>query len=246
VRISTESLLMEGARRIDEWSRIADKIPHLGVVPSLAPVDGDHPTLLDLLPNEWEVLSAIDGAKDLKAISGELRRSEFDVARIAYGLVTTGVIELRATERPAGAATSPIEDPRPHIERATQALATGRGEEALSHARQAVAADPTSAAAHLVAARALLRLGRISDAGEELRRAAKLDPLHPQIQRELGYAAARRGDFEAATASWLHYLSAAPGAPDAERVREAVSCASQLRTMITEHIGEHTGEHTRV
>ena len=27
VRVSTESLLMEGARRIDEWSRMADKIP---------------------------------------------------------------------------------------------------------------------------------------------------------------------------------------------------------------------------
>ena len=38
VRISTESLLMEGARRIDEWSRIADKVPHVGVVPVLAPV----------------------------------------------------------------------------------------------------------------------------------------------------------------------------------------------------------------
>ena len=38
IRISTESLLMEGARRIDEWSRIADKIPSLGVVPVLAPV----------------------------------------------------------------------------------------------------------------------------------------------------------------------------------------------------------------
>ena len=33
VHVSTESLLMEGARRIDEWSRIADKVPHLGVDP---------------------------------------------------------------------------------------------------------------------------------------------------------------------------------------------------------------------
>jgi len=28
---------MEGARRIDEWSRIEGRIPHLGVVPMLAP-----------------------------------------------------------------------------------------------------------------------------------------------------------------------------------------------------------------
>src|SRR6185437_754873 len=39
VKVSTESLLMEGARRIDEWSRIADKVPSLSVVPTFAPVD---------------------------------------------------------------------------------------------------------------------------------------------------------------------------------------------------------------
>src|SRR5437762_12472445 len=40
VRIPTEALLMEGARRIDEWSRIEGRIPHLGVVPTLAPPPG--------------------------------------------------------------------------------------------------------------------------------------------------------------------------------------------------------------
>ena len=43
IRISTESLLMEAARRIDEWSRIEGKVPHLGVVPVLASVAEDHP-----------------------------------------------------------------------------------------------------------------------------------------------------------------------------------------------------------
>ncbi|HVE77601.1 MAG TPA: DUF4388 domain-containing protein, partial [Gemmatimonadaceae bacterium] len=46
INISTESLLMEGARRIDEWSRIADKVPSLAIIPSLAPVSDDHETQL--------------------------------------------------------------------------------------------------------------------------------------------------------------------------------------------------------
>src|SRR3989441_58395 len=37
VRIPVEALLMEGARRIDEWSRIENRIPHVGVVPLRAP-----------------------------------------------------------------------------------------------------------------------------------------------------------------------------------------------------------------
>ena len=39
VRIPTEGLLMEAARRSDEWSRIEDKVPHLRVIPRLPPAD---------------------------------------------------------------------------------------------------------------------------------------------------------------------------------------------------------------
>jgi hypothetical protein len=99
VDVTTESLLMEGARRIDEWSRIADKVPNLAVVPMLAPISADHETQLDLLPHEWEVLTMIDGERDLRAISAALGRGEFEVAKIAYGLVTTGVVEIHRPVR---------------------------------------------------------------------------------------------------------------------------------------------------
>ena len=83
IEVATESLLMEGARRIDEWSRIADKVPNLAVVPILAPVSPEHETQLDLLPHEWEVLTMIDGQRDLRAISAALGRGEFEIAKVA-------------------------------------------------------------------------------------------------------------------------------------------------------------------
>jgi hypothetical protein len=96
IAVSTESLLMEGARRIDEWSRIEDVIPNLDVVPALAPVDDARDdgggAMLDLLPHEWQVLTMIDGERDLRAIAASLGRDEFEIAKIAYGLATTGVI----------------------------------------------------------------------------------------------------------------------------------------------------------
>ncbi len=107
VPISTESLLMEGARRIDEWSRIADRVPNLSVIPYLTPPDEDHPAQLDLLPTEWQVLSLIDGEHDLRAISATVAMSEFDVARITYGLVSTGVIRLKQPERTSRAIQLP-------------------------------------------------------------------------------------------------------------------------------------------
>jgi hypothetical protein len=109
--LSTESLLMEGARRIDEWSRIADRVPNLSVVPDLAPGDADHPALLDLLPQEWKVLSSIDGTTDLRTIAATTAISEFDVARIVYGMVTTGVVLLRQPARNNTPAPLPTDPP---------------------------------------------------------------------------------------------------------------------------------------
>src|SRR6058998_1501630 len=94
VRIPTEALLMEGARRIDEWSRIESRIPHLGVVPMLAPPQEGGEGELDLLPPEWEMLAMIDGARDVRAIAAELGRSDFEVAKTLFGLESAGVIAL--------------------------------------------------------------------------------------------------------------------------------------------------------
>jgi hypothetical protein len=238
-RISTESLLMEGARRIDEWSRIADKVPDLEVIPVLAHVHDDHPTLLDLLPNEWEVLAVIDGSRDLRGISQTLARSEFDVAKIAYGLVTTGVVELRVPARldTMDIVAQPFADAVPHVTRAATALKAGRAEEALTEARAAINADPQHAEARLVAARALGRLGRHADAAEELRRAAQLDARNPHIQHELGYAAARRADFATAASAWERYLRAMPQGPGAQRAREALDAMRRLQRALEEHAG---------
>jgi hypothetical protein len=235
IKISTESLLMEGARRIDEWSRIADKVPNLAVIPVLAPVDNDHPTLLDLLPNEWAVLALIDGASDLRQIAAQLGQSEFDVAKIMYGLVSTGVVALRPGDRPSG--QTRVEDPKPYLQRGANALASGKVDEALDEARRALAADPANAEGRLLAARALARLGRVGDAADELRRGAEADPLNAELQLELGYAMARRGEFTTAVAAWDQYLKLRPAAKGADRVRAAVEAAMRLYNLIEAHTG---------
>ena len=110
ISVSTESLLMEGARRIDEWSRIADVIPDLNVVLELAPFDGEQEgAALDLLPHEWQVLTMIDGERDLRLIAASLGRDEFEIAKIAYGLTTTGIVIARkASERRTPGRLSPV------------------------------------------------------------------------------------------------------------------------------------------
>ncbi len=235
VSVSTESLLMEGARRIDEWSRIGHKVPSLDVVPVLATVADDHATLLDLLPSEWEVLARIDGDTDLRGIATSLGRSEFDVAKVVYGLLTTGVVQLRDAgarngSRSPGAADA---DPRRLLDTARAALAAGRLDDALTAARLAIGAEPGGIDARLTAARALRRLGRFGDAAEELRRAAEIAPEHPGIALELGFTALSKGDLDSTVASWKRYLGIAPStAPEAQTVRDALASACHLRGLL--------------
>lgn len=94
VRVSTESLLMEGARRIDEWSRMADRIPGAHVVPALAEPREGSESFIDLRPAEWEIVTLIDGLHSLRDIAAELALSEFEVAKTVYGMLSTGLIEI--------------------------------------------------------------------------------------------------------------------------------------------------------
>src|SRR2546422_2142356 len=106
VRIPTEALLMEGARRIDEWARIEKRLPHLGVVPAFAAAQAGSEGDLDLLPPEWEVLALIDGQRDVRAVAAALGRSDFDVAKTLFGLESAGLVVI----------TDPGTQPRAHGE----------------------------------------------------------------------------------------------------------------------------------
>jgi hypothetical protein len=229
--IPTESLLMEGARRLDEWTQIQQRLPHLGLVPILAETGDDHAApLLDLLPNEWEVLAIIDGARDVRTLASTLGRSEFEVARIVFGLLTTGVIALQNPPSPADDA-GPL-DPVAHLMEARDALAAHRLDQALTSAAAAVAAAPGSADARTLLARVLLAAGRDGEAEEELRLALEADGRHPGALMESARVAVRRGQFEHAIRRWEHLVTACPDSPVAGQAREALLHATRLAEVL--------------
>jgi tetratricopeptide (TPR) repeat protein len=229
VRISAESLLMESARRADEWSTIADRVPSLDVVPALSPGADDDAPQLDLQLDEWELLAAVDGARDLRAIAGVLGRSEFDVAKLAARLVRSRVLRLDARGRETVSGVGAEQ-----AARARRLLELGDAEGALAEARLGSAADPGCAPARAAAAAALDRLGRHREALEELRRAATLDADDRRVLRALGFAAARVGELAEAAAAWRGCLGQAPTEGD-ETLCEALAAVERLREVLDAH-----------
>ncbi len=146
-RIPTESLLMEAARRIDEWSRFESRIPHVGVVPRLFDGNGSGPAVIDLLPNEWALLAAVDGATDVRGMAHHLGRSEFDVAKVLFGLASAGIVDI---EDPRAGRQQPEErELAVLVSRTEDHLAVADVGAAEMTARDAVAANPEESIAYL-------------------------------------------------------------------------------------------------
>ena len=230
--LPTESLLMEGARRLDEWTQIQQRVAHLGVVPTLAGLPpGAVPSRLDLLPHEWEVLAMVDGARDLRAISTSLGRSEFDVARIVFGLVTTAVIDVRdpGAAQPSGGAEGHLAT---CLADARDALLADQLEDALSHAATAVSLAPAHAEARTLLARVLLRQGREPEGQEELRLALEAEPDFAAALMESARFAARHGALDRAIGLWKRVVASSPDAPIAEQARHAIAHAARLSAVL--------------
>ena len=104
---SNTNVLMEAARRIDEWRVLSKRVPSLDRIPRFQVPEGKQGQI-NLNTQEWLILSKINGKASIDAIADGLGLSTFDVAKLLYGLVTMGLIVL--DEPPAKVATTPSED----------------------------------------------------------------------------------------------------------------------------------------
>ncbi|HEX6315112.1 MAG TPA: DUF4388 domain-containing protein [Gemmatimonadaceae bacterium] len=222
--LTAEALLMEAARRIDEWARMADRVPDADVIPALCESSDGYTSLLDLRPHEWQVLAAIDGSASVRAIAASVGLSDFDAARIVYGLLSTGVVTI-VTPGDAGEVDALV-----HLSDAREAYGDGRLPDALAAAQRAIRLEPATAEAHALAGLALSEMGKLEDASRALAEALQLEPRTDWMM-----AAARlaigRGDLASATRYWTQVVAADPRSPVAAHAREALEQATRLHAM---------------
>ncbi len=167
---SNTNLLMEAARRLDEWRVLQKKIPSVDMVPEFVILEGREGQI-NLNTGEWLILSKIDARRSVKQIAVACKLSVFEAAKMLYGLVATGLIRLK--EPAAGGGTGPQAAVAPNAPATSHAtprpgtLAQPNPAPAAVPPRTgntAVRAVPTPAGGTTPAVDLLARLNRVRDA----------------------------------------------------------------------------------
>lgn len=96
---SNTNLMMEGARRLDEWKVLQKKIPSTDYIPEFIPQNKNQAPQISLSTREWVLLSKVNGVRDIKMIAKQSNLSVFETCKILYGLISSGLLTLK--EKPS-------------------------------------------------------------------------------------------------------------------------------------------------
>lgn len=93
IQKSNTNLLMEAARRIDEWQVLSKRIPSTRLVPVFT--NQAATTSVSLTPQEWGLICKVDERRSIEEIAVGLDMSAFEVCKLLYGLITSGLVGLK-------------------------------------------------------------------------------------------------------------------------------------------------------
>lgn len=167
VSINPETLLLEAARRVDEWSQIRKKIASLDLL-----FDVERERLrtagVQLTVEQQAILPLLDGTRTIQAVVDQSGMTEFDVGKALYGLIQAGFAHRvgRKEEETVRGREAELQ------ERRNLGIAfyrTGILEDAVREFERVLELDPSDFVARYHIALVRLREGRYRDAVRQLR-----------------------------------------------------------------------------
>lgn len=235
VPLNTENLILEGARRIDEWSNIGNKVPSRHSVFALS-ADSGQGQQLNLKPREWEILALIDGKRSVKEVNDAVSGDLFTTSKLIYGLVVMGVIALAGGEEAAGGAGPEKEARLEDLLREGRAL-YGRLnlESAATQFEKALAIDPECFEALRMLGEIYYKTDRLSEALVYLAKARALNPENQKAMFIKGYLHARMGEVAKAIAEWEELKEKTANPQIVDLVTKKVSLAREWEKVLQEY-----------
>lgn len=97
--VTVENLIMEGSRRLEEWASVREKVPGQGAVVAMAPLPGDSRVEVSLTPEEWRLLTLVDGRRTVGDLIDVFGQGQFTTGQLLHGMVEQGLLEIRDPER---------------------------------------------------------------------------------------------------------------------------------------------------
>ncbi|HEX6068823.1 MAG TPA: DUF4388 domain-containing protein [Longimicrobiaceae bacterium] len=107
VSINPESLLLEGARRVDEWSLIEKKIPSLEMVFGRTPRP-EGAAEAEFTDEQRTILPLLDGQRSVRDLIEDSGLVEFDVGKALFGLAQAGFVQALGRKQPKAEVPGPV------------------------------------------------------------------------------------------------------------------------------------------
>ncbi len=200
VRINPEFLLLEGARRVDEWSLIEKKIPSFDLIFAVDPAHiGESAPTLSV--EQQRLLPLLDGSRDVQALIEVSGLVEFELGKALFGLITAGFAHRVGT---SAAAAPVVNDSRveEHRNLGVAFYKAAMLDESLREFRRVADLRPGDASAPFYLGLIAVRQGRWEDAVTAFRQALERAGARPAALHNLGYALERLGRLEEAEAAY--------------------------------------------
>lgn len=210
VRISPESLLLEGARRVDEWSLIEKKIPSFDLI---FVVEGERlsSARVTLTPEQERLLPLLDGSRDVTRVIEDSGMLEFEVGKSLYGLIAAGFAH-RLGRTSAPEAQPQVSEARveEHRNLGLAFYKTGMFDEAGREFRRVIDLRAADIQGHFFIGLVALRQLRWADAVEAFRHAGEPGGGNGAMIHNLAVALEQMGRLTEAEAAYSAAVSRAP------------------------------------
>lgn len=230
VPMNTENMIMEGARRIDEWSNIKSKVPSRH---SVFRICSDQQQCMNLKPREWEILSLIDGVRTVSEINELVKENLFSTSKLIYGLVVMGVIELVEDDIHIGGKDEESIDH--YLEKGKECYQNLNLEGAAGAYEKALRMDRESFRALRMLGEIYYKMGRLNEALVYLEKARSARPENQKAMFIKGYLHARLGEIKKAIYEWEELREKTSNPRIAKMVKRRIEVAGEWDKILQEY-----------
>jgi tetratricopeptide (TPR) repeat protein len=209
VSLDAMNLLLEEARRVDEWRTLEKKLPTPQTVLERVMMDLAKQEELNLNSEEKQILSLIDGYRSLAEIMETSALGEFLTSKIVYGLLLAGLAK-RGSEKSKQAAAWNLNIIDDHGNLGMAFYRTQMYDEATREYRRIIEIRPDHYEARFYLGLIHFRKGEYAEAATEFLEAIAVEPKKAAAYNNLGLSLELMGEREDAARQYRRAVELSP------------------------------------